>query len=259
MKRTSLLFSSLVGGAVLLAAPVALAGLSTSKPLFESRISTARGTSSPGGKTVLRQEMKTALDAFIVDGWVDAQESSYLSTRVSNTTFLTGVETVARQYLYDFYELNDAAEYEAPLSLAPVAGTPAQLFGASGALASSSRIQEGFIPEGEGVANQVTLTNVYTQAFGSGYDRPTYFEPANVAELKARLQARAYAGTPSTAEVNGALNYLGQVYNSSQRIYIASWRSDGRGGPGESAGFVVAVVDTQREFVRMLEVLTWAE
>ncbi|OJH39366.1 hypothetical protein [Cystobacter ferrugineus] len=258
MKSASFL-SSLLGGLTLLAAPAALADLTTSKPLFESRVASARTASSPGGATVLRQEIITALDAFIVDGWVDAQESSYLSTKVSSTSFLTGLESAAKKYLFDFHELNDAEDYEAPLSLAPVAATPAQLFGASGPLASSSRIKEGSIPAGAGVANQVTLTNVYTWVFGSSYDRQTYFEPVNVEELIARLKARTYSGTPSTAEVNGALAWLAQIYNTGNRIYVADWRSEGRGGPGESAGFVVAVVGANREFVRMLEVLTWAE
>jgi hypothetical protein len=257
MKSTAF-FNPLLGTLALLAAPAALADITTARPLFESTVATARTASSPGGKTVLRQEIVMALDAFIVDSWVDAQESSYLSTKVYNTSFLTGLEPAAKKYLSDFYELNDAEDYEAPLSLDTVASTPAQLFGASGALASSARIKEGSIPEGEGVANQVTLTNVYTQVFGSGYDRPTYFEPVNVQELTARLQARTYYGTPSAAEVNGALAYLAQIYNTGNRIYIASWRTEGRGGPGEAAGFVVAVVNADREFVRMLEVLTWS-
>jgi hypothetical protein len=258
MKSASFL-PSLLGGLALLAAPAAMADITTSKPLFESRVASARTASSPGGTTVLRQEILTALDAFIVDGWVDAKEASYLSTKVSSTTFLTGLEPAAKKYLLDFHELNDAEEYEAPLNLASVSGTPAQVFGASGPLASSARIKEGSIPEGAGVANQVTLTNVYTWVFGSSYDRQTYFEPVNVEELTARLEARTYYGTPSTAEVNGALAWLAQSSNTGNRIYIADWRSDGRGGPGESAGFVVAVVNADRGFVRMLEVLTWAE
>ncbi|ATB37319.1 hypothetical protein CYFUS_002740 [Cystobacter fuscus] len=257
--KSATLLSSLLGGLALLAAPAARAELTTSKPLFESRVASARTASSPGGATVLRQEIITALDAFIVDGWVDAQEASYLSTKVSSTSFLTGLESAARKYLSDFHELNDAEEYEAPLCLNPVSGTPAQVFGASGPLASSSRIKEGSIPEGAGVANQVTLTNVYTWVFGSSYDRQTYFEPVNVEELTARLKARTYSGTPSTAEVNGALAWLAQIYHTGNRIYVADWRSEGRGGPGESAGFVVAVVSADRGFVRMLEVLTWAE
>jgi hypothetical protein len=258
MKSASFL-SSLLGGLVLLAAPAARADLPTSKPLFESRVASARTASSLGGTTVLRQELITALDAFIVDGWVDAQEASYLSTKVSNTSFLTGLEPAARKYLFDFHELNDAEDYEAPLSLDAVSGTPAQVFGASGPLASSARIKEGSIPEGAGVANQVTLTNVYTGVFGSSYDRQSYFEPVNVEELTARLKARTAYGTPSTAEVNGALAWLARISNTGNRIYLADWRSEGRGGPGESAGFVVAVVSADREFVRMLEVLTWAE
>ena len=36
-----------------------------------------------------------ALDDFIVDGGVDAQEASYLSTKVYSPTFLTGLEAAA--------------------------------------------------------------------------------------------------------------------------------------------------------------------
>ncbi|WNG15513.1 hypothetical protein [Cystobacter fuscus] len=257
--KSATLLCSLLGGLALLAAPAAKADVTTARPLFESRVASARTASSPGGATVLRQELITALDAFIVDGWVDAQEASYLSTRVSNPTFLTGLEAAAKKYLFDFHELNDAEDYEAPLSLESVSSTPAQVFGASGPLASSSRIKEGSIPEGTGVANQVTLTNAYTWVFGSSYDRQTYFEPVNIEELTARLKARTSYGTPSTAEVNGALAWLARIYNTGNRIYVADWRSEGRGGPGESAGFVVAVVSADRGFVRMLEVLTWAE
>ncbi|MFY0574376.1 hypothetical protein ACN28S_08475 [Cystobacter fuscus] len=80
MKSASLL-SSLLGGLALLAAPAAKADLATSKPLFESRVASARTASSPGGATVLRQELITALDAFIVDGEVDAREASYRPPR----------------------------------------------------------------------------------------------------------------------------------------------------------------------------------
>lgn len=258
MKSSSSL-KSLLGGLMLLAAPSALADSAANIALFDSKIATARTSTSPSGATVTRAEMVGALDAFDRDLWVDTTERAHLSTKVGNATFLTGVAEDAKKYLNDFYELNDAETYSAPLGMNAVSGTPAQLYGASGALASASRIKEGYIPYGQGVANQVTLTETYGWTFGSSYDYPYFFEPITQAELIARLQARTAYGTPSAAEVNGAVAYITQISQNSQRLYVSSWRSMGRGGPGESAGFVVAAVSTDRRFVRMVEVLTWAE
>ncbi|MCY1082325.1 hypothetical protein [Archangium lansingense] len=258
MKPTSSL-KSLFGGLVLLAAPAALADSAANIALFDSKMTAARTSTSPSGSTVTRPEMVGALDAFAWDSWVDATERAHLSTKVGNATFLTGLTNDAKKYLNDFYELNDAADYGAPLSMDAVSGTPAQLYGASGPLASASRIQEGSIPYGEGVANQVTLTETYGWAFGSHYDYGYFFAPITEAELRTRLQQRTYSGTPTAAEVNGAVAYITQVSGTGQRLYISSWRSMGRGGPGESAGFVVAAVSNDRRFVRMVEVLTWAE
>lgn len=252
-------FTSLLGSLVLLATPAALADSAANIALFDSRMATARTSTSPSGTTVTHAEMVGALDAFDQDSWVDATERAHLSTKVGNTTFLTGLTDGAKKYLFDFHELNDAAVYGAPLGMNAVSGTPAQLYGASGALASASRIKEGYIPYNQGVANQVTLTETYGWAFGSSYDYGYFFEPITQAELVTRLQARTAYGTPSTAEVNGAVAYINQISGNSQRLYVSSWRSMGRGGPGESAGFVVAAVSTDRRFVRMVEVLTWAE
>lgn len=258
MKSSSSL-KSLLGGLVLLAAPAALADSAANIALFDSRMASARTSTSPSGATVTRTEMVNALDAFAWDYWVDATERAHLSTKVGNTTFLTGLATDAKQYLNLFHELNDAAAYGDPLGMDAVSATPAQLYGASGPLASSSRIKEGSIAEGDGVANQVTLTDTYFWAFGSYYDEPYFFEPVTEAGLRTRLQQRTYSGTPTAAEVDGAVAYLKQVSGTGQRLYISSWRSMGRGGPGESAGFVVAAVSPDRLFVRMVEVLTWAE
>jgi hypothetical protein len=260
MKSSSSL-KSLLGGLVLLAAPAALADSAANIALFDSRMTAARASTSASGATVTRAEMVGALDAFDRDSWVDAAEHAHLASKVVSTTFLTGLAADAKQYLHLFHELNDAAEYGAPLGMDAVSATPAQLYGASGPLASSSRIQEGGI-EGyspDDVANQATLTETYGWAFGSGYDNPYFFEPVSETELRTRLQQRTYSGTPTAAEVNGAVAYLKQVSGTGQRLYISSWRSMGRGGPGESAGFVVAAVSPDRRFVRMVEVLTWAE
>jgi hypothetical protein len=258
MKSRSSL-KSLLGGLVLLAAPAALADSAANITLFDSRMASARTSTSASGTTVTRAEMKNALDALDSDSWVDAAEHAHLATKVVSTTFLTGLAADAKLYLNLFHELNDAEAYGAPLSMDAVSGTPAQLYGASGPLANSSRIQEGSIAEGDGVANQATLMETYGWAFGSSYDYPYFFELVNETELRTRLQQRTYSGTPTTAEVNGAVAYLKQVSGTGQRLYISSWRSMGRGGPGESAGFVVAAVSPDRLFVRMVEVLTWAE
>lgn len=252
--KTSLKY--LLGGLALLSAPAAFADSSASIALFEARVAAARDTSSPRGATVTRQEMEGALDAF---GEVDATERAYLATKVSDATFLTGLTGAAQKELNDFFELNDAASYGAPLGMNAVAGTPAELFGASGALANSARIKEGYIPNGQGVANQVTLQETYGYAFGSGYDNPYFFEPITPRELIAKLQARTESGTPTEDEVDGAVAYITQISRNSNRLYYSGWRSMGRGGPGESGGFVVAAVSSDRRFVRMVEVLTWAE
>ncbi|HEY0096883.1 MAG TPA: hypothetical protein VGB96_21325, partial [Archangium sp.] len=156
MKSSSSL-KSLLGGLVLLAAPAALADSAANIALFDSRIATARTSTSPSGTTVTRAEMVGALDALDRDSWVDAAENAHLAAKVRSSTFLTGLAADAKLYLNLFHELNDAAEYGNPLGMGAVSGTPAQLYGASGPLASSSRIQEGEIAEGDGVANQATL------------------------------------------------------------------------------------------------------
>jgi hypothetical protein len=254
MKSSSSL-KSLLGGLVLLAAPAALAQDSTTSiPAFEAKMSAARATTSPSGATVTRQELVDALAAF---GGVDTSERAYLATKVGDSTFLTGLTAAAKKQLTDFHELNDAAEFGAPLGMSAVAGTPAELFGASGAL-SHARIKEGYIPNGAGVANQVTLTDTYGAAFGSSYDNGYFFEPITPRELIAMLQSNT-EGTPTADEVDGAVAYITQISRNSNRLYVSGWRTMGRGGPGEAAGFVVAAVSTDRRFVRMVEFLSWAE
>ncbi|ATB30113.1 hypothetical protein [Melittangium boletus] len=248
----------LLGSLMFLAAP-ALADSAASIASFTSKMTAARAATSPGGTAVVRSEIAGALNgSFFLDGHVDAQERAYLATQLGDALFLQGLTGQAKKYLTDFHELNDAADREAPLTLGPVAGTTAELFGASGALSRSARVKEGYIPNGQGVANQVTLSNQYTQYFGGGYDYPLSFEPINPRELIAKLQASTYFGTPSQDEVDGALAYVTEISRNSNRLYIAYWHTEGRGGPGEAAGFVVAAVSTDRRFVRMLEVLSWS-
>lgn len=251
---------SLLGGLALLVAPATLAGSSTTAPLFEARIAAARQATSPGGTTVIRQEMAAALEVFFSDDWtVDTTEYNYLVSKRSDAAFLSGITGSAQKYLTDFSELNDGAQFAAPLGLNAVSSTPAVLYGASGPLASSSRIREGFIPNGQGVANQVTLADTYTATFGSAYDSPVTFQPINLRDLTQLLQSSAYNGTPSVDEVDGAVAYITQISRNSNRLYYASWRTFGRGGPGEGGGYVIAAVSTDRRFVRMVEVITWSE
>lgn len=254
MKSKSL--KSLVGALAFVAAPVALASLNVSQPLFESKVNTARGSSSPEGAVVNRSEIRGALSSFIGydDGTVDASERSYLSTRVNDPVFLTGFSTDARTYFSGFYELNDAATSSAPLDVYPVSQTPAQAFGVSGVLSNSASIQEGFIPNGQGVANQYTLQWTYYSYFD--ITGVSTFDPTSEAELRSAL---ALPGA-TQAEIDGAVAYINQIAGNSKRIYIASWKNEyGRGYPGDLGGFVVAAVSTDRRFVRYVEFVTWSE
>jgi hypothetical protein len=250
---------SLLGTLAFIAAPVALAGLSVSQPLFESKVRTARATTSPQGVVVTRAEISGALSSFLAydDGTVDTSERSYLSTRVNDPVFLTDFATDARTYFSSFYELNDAATSPAPLSVYPVDETPAQAFGVSGVLSGSAAIQEGVIPSQPyqpGVANQVTLQWTYYSSFDS--TGVGVFDPINEAELRLAL---ALPGA-TQAEINGAVAYLNQIAGNSKRLYKASWKNDyGRQYPGGLGGFVVAAVSTDRRFVRYVEFITWSE
>jgi hypothetical protein len=247
---------SLMGALAVAAAPVAFAGLSVSQPLFESKVSSARSSTSPEGAVVNRPEIRGALSSFIAydDGTVDGNERAYLSTRVNDPGFLTGFSTEARTYFSGFYELNDAATSSAPLEVYPVGQTPAQAFGASGVLANSASIQEGLIPSGLGVANQVTLQWTYYSHFD--ITNVGTFDPTSEAELR---RALALPGA-TQAEIDGAVAYINQIAGTSKRIYIANWKNEyGRGYPGDLGGFVVAAVSTDRRFVRYVEFVTWSE
>ncbi|QSQ19631.1 hypothetical protein JY651_30505 [Pyxidicoccus parkwayensis] len=252
---------ALLASVTLLVSSAALAGTSTSVPAFEASIASARASTSPGGTSVTRAEMTSALESFRTDDWtVDTAEHTYLGTQLGSSTFLTGITGPAKKYLQDFYELEDGASTPAPLGSAAVTTPAAQLYGASGPLASTSVIREGYIPNGQGVANQVTLTNTYYTYFGDGYDDPIWFEPISLRELALLLKQHVEGGTPTSDEVDGALAYITEISRNSSRLYVAHWHSWGSSsGPGESAGRIVAAVSSDRRFVRMVNFTSWAE
>ncbi|RKH08585.1 hypothetical protein D7V97_19090 [Corallococcus sp. CA053C] len=252
MKTLSM--TSLVGALALLTAPAAFA-TSTSIPAFEASITTAKGPSSPGGTTILRSEIRTALDAFLNDTGspegVDSAERAYLATRLNDTPFQQSLTGTAAKYYADFHEVNDAAITGAPLYLNQVAQTPASLFGATGSL-SSARIYEGYIPNGQGVANQQTLGEAFSMAFGP---QASIFEPITVRELISRLSAVSY----NVDEVEGAVAYITAISRNSNRLYTTGWSCRGCGAPGYTQGFAIAAVSTDRRFVRMVSVTTYAD
>ena len=250
---------ALLGGVVLMAAPAALAGSTTSIPAFDAKIAAARASTSPGGTTVIRSEMAGALGQFTYDdGTVDAAERAYLGTKVSDTTFLTGLTGTAKKLLTDYYELNDAATTAAPLYLGWLQSTPAELYGASGSLANSSEIVEGYIPNGQGVANQFTLGYSAYETFR--VDNPGTFEPITLRELVDTLKTRYYGAAVTPDEVDGAVAFITQISRNSNRLYVSNWQCNGcGGGPGDLGGYIVAAVSTDRRFVRMVKVWTWTE
>ncbi|NMO20942.1 hypothetical protein HPC49_07195 [Pyxidicoccus fallax] len=253
---------SLLGGVILLASPLALADSTTSIPAFEAKISAARTATSPGGTTILREEMAEALQRFFETrtGVVDAAERAYLGTKVNDATFLTGVAADAKQYLDAFYELNDAATTAAPLYLGYLQESPADLYGADGPLAQASTIVEGFIPYGQGVANQLTLLTAIQNSQELGYGSPYVFVPITQSELEATLSGTAGYDyeTPSQEEVDGAAAFITYISRNSNRLYKADWACF-RGCQGDVGGYIIASVSTDRRFVRVVKVVTWVE
>ncbi|NPD28207.1 hypothetical protein [Corallococcus exiguus] len=254
MKTLSM--TSLVGGLMLFAAP-AFATSTTSIPAFEASITAAKSPSSPGGATVLRSEIRTALDSFLNDTGgptgVDSAERAYLTTRLNDTPFQQSLTGTAAKYYADFYELNDATTPSVQWYLNPVAGTAASLYGATGPLAYSSTIREGYIPNGAGVvANQSVLMDAFSN-FGP---QSGTFEPITVKELIALLSGHTVSGTPTVDEVEGATAYITAISRNSNRLYYSTWSCRGCGAPGYTAGYVVAAVSTDRRFVRMVNVMT---
>ncbi|QAT83105.1 hypothetical protein EJ065_1505 [Corallococcus coralloides] len=247
---------SLLGALMLLSAP-AFADSTTSIPAFEASITAAKSPTSPGGATLLRSEIRTALDSFLNDTggtWgVDTAERAYLTTRLNDTPFQQSLTGTAAKYFADFYELNDATTPYAQWGMNPVAQTPASLYGATGPLASSSTIREGFIPNSQGVvANQAVLMD----AFGNFGPQAGHFEPITVKELLALLSGHTVSGTPTVDEVEGALAYITAISRNSNRLYYTTWSCRGCGAPGYTAGYAVAAVSTDRRFVRMVNVMT---
>ena len=248
---------SIVGGLVLLTAPAAFATSTTSIPAFEASITAARTATSPGGATIVRSEIRTALNEFINDQGgptgVDTAERAYLATRLSDTAFQQSLTGTAAKYYADFYEVNDATFVSAPLYLNPVAGTAASLYGATGPLANASEIQEGYIANGQGVANQATLGETFSYAYGP---QSGIFEPITVKELIEELSGDAVYGTPSVDEVEGATAFITAISRNSNRLYRSYWSCRGCGAPGWTGGYVIAAVSTDRRFVRMVSVMT---
>ncbi|NTX36138.1 hypothetical protein HUA78_16955 [Myxococcus sp. CA033] len=259
MFSTSL--KSFLGGVALLAAPQALADSTTTIPAFNAAIATARTSNSPGGTTVRRAEMKNAVNLFLYDdGRVDAAERTFLGARINDLVFNIGVTATAKKYMIDVHELNDGATTYAPLWLDDMAQTPEQLFGATGPLTTSSSIKEGYIPNGQGVANQETLS--YKAAAAFGLRGVGAFTPITVQELLAKLSAQVISGTPNSDEVDGALALITQISRNSNRLYTTGWSCQtycGGGGPGDMGGYFIAAVSTDRQFVRMVRVTTWSD
>ncbi|QSQ19630.1 hypothetical protein JY651_30500 [Pyxidicoccus parkwayensis] len=256
---------SLLSGAILLTAPVALANSTTTIPAFDAKIAAARGATSPGGTTVIRSEMSGALHTFIDsdDGVVDAAERAYLGTKVNDATFLTGVDASAKDFLNAFYEFNDAATTPSTLFLSWLWASPEDLYGAGGPLADASTILEGDISDDEpqGVVNQRTLLEALKTTREFGYGAPnSSFYPINPSELIATLSQSAGFNyeTPSPEEVNGAAAFLTEISGDSNRLYQASWACF-RGCQGDVGGYVIAAVNSDRRFVRVVKVITWVE
>ncbi|AKQ63712.1 hypothetical protein A176_000624 [Myxococcus hansupus] len=247
-------------GLSLLAAPAALAWGSThSIPLFESQMATARASGSPGGTTVVRSEIKTALDSFLSadDGRTDAAEHAYLAGRIATPAFLAELDAPARDYLLRYHELNDAVATPFTTDVSTPAQTPAQLLGATGRLVNNAWIQAGGILERDGVMNQTTLQWTYYSAFGPA---PSTFSVVTLAELVAQLNSPVFGQAPSSAEVIGALLYLSANAGEGARYYVSTWVDTyGRTGPGDIGGYVVASVNEDRDSVRFIEVMTWSQ
>lgn len=203
--------------------------------------------------------MSAALNQFLSDdGKVDANEHAYLATKVNDATFLTNVTGSAKKFLSDFYELNDAATTAAPLGISAVQTSTAELFGTDGVLARNASVQEGYIPSGQGVANQITLATTYYNNWDS--TGVGAFTPITPRELIDALKQSVFGSTATADEIDGVVAYITQISRNSNRLYMASWiNTYGRGAPGDVGGFVIAAVSTDRRFVRYIEFTTWAE
>ncbi|MBU8894221.1 hypothetical protein DRW03_12185 [Corallococcus sp. H22C18031201] len=254
MKRQTL--SSLVASAVLLASPVAMAGVSVSVPAFEAQVATARTAASPGGTSITRAEMTAALSAFQSDDHVvDAAEHTYLGTKLADSVWKTGINGPAIKYLGDFYELYDAGPV-APQGVTLVTTSTATLYGSSGPLAGASRIAEGYIPNGQGVANNETLKDAYfAVAYPRAHEQSDDFYPITLADLVTTLRGQVlFQQMPTADDVDGAVAYITQISRNSNRLYISSFVSELDGG--WAAGYVIAAVSTDRRYIRFVRVTT---
>jgi hypothetical protein len=249
-----LLLSVLACGA--LATP-AFANGATTVPQFDAAIAAARLATSPGGTQVTRGELRGAISFFLSDdGVIDSVERSHLTGRLASAAFLTGVTSQARKYATDFVELNDGGP-TAPLSVADTQVPITTLVGATGRFTSVAWSQEGFLPSGAGVTNQITVQTAYRDAFNAD---PRTFDPINLRELVEALSRPVDGGAPIQDEIDGAVALLTQISRNSNRLYLGSWITNGRGGgPGDLGGYVIAAVSTDRRFVRFLEVRTFTE
>ncbi len=248
-------FKVIVPAVVSLASASFAAG-ATTVPQFDAAVATARTAPSPGGTAVTRDELRGAIDFFLADDSnVDAVERAHLSSSLANSSWRIGVNGSALKYGADFVELNDGGPV-APLNVYGVSQTPLELFGAAGAMTNAAWVQEGFIPNGQGVTNQQTLQDAYAAAFQAG---ASTFKPINNRELLEKLSGNVDFGTPSKDELDGAMATIVQISRNSNRLYLASWHTPGRFQPGDLGGYVVAAVSSDRRFVRFVEIRTWSE
>jgi hypothetical protein len=234
----------------------ALASGATTVPQFDAAIATARLATSPGGVAVTRAEIQGATGFFLYDdSVVDATEAAALAARLADPAWFAALTGAASSYAQFFQELNQPGPVPS-VAFSQLTSTTAQLFGATGALSNAAAVQEGFIPNGTGVANQGTLQQAYLDAFNAS---PGTFLPANPREVIATLAGSTVSGLPSQDEVDGAFAHALRIARNSNRFYIASWKSPGRGAPGDLGGYVIAAVSTDRRFVRFIEVTVWVE
>ncbi len=192
---------------------------------------------------------------FSDDSVVDSLEAGALTTRLADPAWVAPLTGSALSYAKFFQELNQSGPVPS-VSFAQLTSTTAQLFGATGALSNAATVQEGFIPNGTGVATQATLQQAYLDGFGA---YPGTFRPANPREVINALTGTTVSGLPTPDEVDGAFAQVLQIARNSNRFYLASWQSPGRGAPGDIGGYVIAAVSTDRRFVRFIEVTVWAE
>lgn len=187
------------------------------------------------------------------DGVVDADEHAFLDDMLSDSAFLADATGPARRYLREFEELNDARD-AAPLLLRAVTEPGDKLLGAKGPLASAARMAEGYIADGQGMANNEALQATYRAALAEPgvSEEPLWFEPITLRQLVEFLGGKAAQQTPSPDEVDGAVAYLTQVSPGGQHLYAGHWHASSP--ESDSVGYVIAAVSADRRFVRMMRV-----